>query len=215
MRRVSHAAWVLWMVVLVAAVACGGGRQDDAANLPDFGAAPSFTLTDQQEREVRSEDLSGQVVLASFVYTNCQDICPMVTARMRSMQERLQSADLLDGQVTLLSFTTDPNRDTPAALRDYASRFEVDERTWRFLTGSEQAIRSVIVDGFRLEAEALPPSGGGHEGHSMGQGDNYEVMHSGRIVLVDANGRIRAYYDSASLDYERVLREIRALVPQS
>jgi len=179
----------------------------------DFGAAPSFTLTDQLERPVRSDMFRGKVVVANFIYTSCTDICPLLSTQMQALQERLRRENLLGNQVQLLSFTVDPARDTPAVLRTYAGRHKADPDAWRFLTGAEETVKPLIMDGFHLGVQALPPPTaipGGHA-HDAASGD-YEVMHSGRFVLIDQQGHIRAYYDGRDFDAERVLRDIQGLL---
>lgn len=177
--------------------------------LNDFGPAPSFALTDHLERSVGSADFRGQVVVASFIYTSCRDICPTLSLRMRVLQERLRQERLLGEQVQMLSFTVDPARDTPAVLRAYAERHQADPDAWRFLSGPEETLVPLIVDGFRLGVEALPPNGAGHGDRS---GHSYEVTHSGRFVLIDRQGRIRAYYDGTDVELDRIVGDIRSLL---
>ena len=180
----------------------------------DFGVAPAFTLTDQLERPINSDMFKGKIVVADFIYTSCTDICPLLSTQMQALQERLRQENLLGNQVQLLSFTVDPVRDTPAVLRTYAARHKADPDAWRFLTGPEQTVKPLIVDGFHLGVQALPPptvTQGAHS-HSTALGQEYEVMHSGRFVLIDQQGHIRTYYDGREFDLERVLRDIRGLL---
>lgn len=185
-----------------------------ASTLPVFWDAPAFTLTDQLERPVSSDELRGKVVVANFIYTSCRDICPLLSVRMKALQERLREEQLLGRQVQLLSFTVDPERDTPAVLRAYAERHQADPLAWRFLTGPKDELVPLIVEGFRLGAQALPPEETGASGHdeSKEPGETYEVMHSGRFVLIDRQGRIRAYYDGRELDLDQVVTDIRGLL---
>ncbi len=184
------------------------------ASLDDFGALPAFALTDQLERPVSSGDLQGKVVVADFIYTSCRDICPMLTARMRDLQERLRRENLLVDRVQLLSFTVDPAIDSPAVLNAYAERFGADASAWRFLTGPEQKLVPLIVDDFHLGREVLPPKPGEQQGNGAGISPNaaYEILHGGRFVLIDPQGRIRAYYDGREFDLEQVVRDIRKLL---
>ncbi len=180
-----------------------------AAALEDYGPAPSFRLTDQLGRPIASEELAGKVILVDFIYTSCTDICPLLSEQMRTVQERLRAADLLDSRAQLVSFTVDPGRDTPEVLRGYAERYRADPRAWRFVTGPETDVLAVIVNGFYVGVQAMPPSLLS-PGDAPGSG-GYEVMHSGRLVLIDREGRIRSYYDTRELDIDRVVRDIRAL----
>lgn len=180
----------------------------------DFGVAPVWKLTDQLGRQVSAEAFRGQFVLADFMYTHCADICPQLSVKMQAVQARLRTEGMLGSEVQLLSFTTDPARDTPDVLRAYAARHQADPDAWRFLTGPEVTLVPLIVEGFRLGVQALPPSAQGRsESHAGTPPEvDYQVMHSGRFVLIDRQGRIRAYYDGQTLDPDRVVRDIRNLM---
>jgi protein SCO1/2 len=152
--------------------------------------------------------------VADFIYTSCRDICPMLTARMRDLQERLRQENLLAERVQLLSFTVDPAIDSPAVLNAYAERFGADASAWRFLTGPEQTLVPLIVNDFHLGREVLPPKPGEQHGNGTGISPNtaYEILHGGRFVLIDPQGRIRGYYDGREFDLEQVVRDIRTLL---
>lgn len=201
-------------LLFLALVTSGSRDLGQANSLEDFGAAPAFTLTDQLERPVRSDEFRGQVVVANFIYTHCRDICPLLSLRMQALQERLRRENLLGRPVQLLSFTTDPARDTPSVLRAYAERHQADPSVWRFLTGPESELVPLIVEGFRLGVLALPPSTASPSDPDTGQDPDrgYEVMHSGRFVLIDRQGRVRAQYDGRELDLDQVVRDIRQLL---
>lgn len=191
-----------------------GLRLSEAESLPDFGPAPDFALTDQFERPVGSEEMRGKIVVANFIYTNCTDICPLLSGQMQGLQERLRGQRLLGSGVELLSFTVDPDRDTPAVLRDYAERHRADPDAWRFLTGPPNEVVPLIVQGFKLGVAALPPkrTDPGEPAHGEAPAEGGEIMHSGRFVLIDRRGRIRAYYDGRELDPEQVMRDVQALL---
>lgn len=201
-------------LLLVALVGYRGLAHSQAGSLDVFGEAPPFALTDQLERPVTSTAFSGKVVVANFIYTSCPDVCPLLSAWMHQLQERLRQDGLLEGDVQLLSFTVDPARDTPPVLRAYAERHHADADAWRFLTGSEDELGPLIVDGFHLGVTALPPqeATASRDGDEHSNGGFYEVMHSGRFVLIDRQWRIRAYYDGREFDLERALTDIRYLL---
>jgi protein SCO1/2 len=186
-----------------------------SASVPEYGSAPQFSLTDQLGRPVADRDLRGKVVLANFIYTSCPDICPTTSGQMRTMQDLLREAGLLDADVRLLSITFDPTRDTPAQLRSYAEGLRADPERWRFLTGEASTVRQVVVQGFALEVKVMAPAvpGQEHGNHSTDAHAHspYEVSHSGRFVLIDRSWHIGGYYESADLVPEQLLSAIEAL----
>jgi len=170
--------------------------------LPTFGASPRFSLTDQQGAPFSSDDLGGRLALADFIYTSCQDACPLLTANMARVQEQLKADGRLGQKVVLLSFSLDPERDTPAALRAYGERFGVDASGWKMLTGSKEALEQA-AEAFKLGRPILLPP--------TQQNPAINLAHSNRVVLVDTSGQVRAYYRGDELDPEDVMRDIRKL----
>ena len=225
-RTAALAAAALGLAVLALVALAGyrlAGRPGLAAGqrqpegLDHLGEAPAFGLTDQLGRPVSSEQFRGRVVVANFIYTSCQDTCPLLSLRMQALQERLRREQLLGTQVQLLSFTIDPARDTPQVLRAYAERRQADPEAWRFLTGPERYVVSLVVQGFRLGVQPVAPGPGSDKGpreatDGGAAASSYDVMHSNRFVLIDRRGGIRAYYDGLELDLERVLRDVRHLL---
>jgi protein SCO1/2 len=101
------------------------------------------SLLDQDGRKVRmkSDILAGRIVVVDFIYTTCTTICPIFSATMASVQERLE--DRLGRDVLLITVTVDPQRDTPRRLREYAAKHQARHRGWTFLTGSKPDIDAV------------------------------------------------------------------------
>jgi cytochrome oxidase Cu insertion factor (SCO1/SenC/PrrC family) len=95
---------------------------------------------------VRRADMEGKVWIASFIFTNCPDECPLMTAEMAQFQS--DWAHVPD--LRLVSISVDPERDTPAVLSQYADRFNADPERWLFLTGDKRAIYHLAREGFRL-----------------------------------------------------------------
>ena len=110
---------------LAAGAACAGpAHAHDAPHderLPTIGQAPDFTLTSQDGATVSLHDFRGKVVAIAFIYTYCTDVCPMLTAHMASVQEKLGSA--FGPKIAFVSITVDPERDTPEVLKEYAAEF--------------------------------------------------------------------------------------------
>ncbi|HEV2126365.1 MAG TPA: SCO family protein, partial [Chloroflexota bacterium] len=151
-----------------------------------------------------------------FIYTSCGDTCPLLSTRMQALQERLRQERLLGNGVQLLSFTVDPARDTVDVLRAYAERYQADPQAWRFLTGHELEVRQLVVQGFKLGVQPIPLTAhAAQPGHDQPAGvheASYDVMHSNRIVLIDPQGRIRAYYHGLEVNPQHIVREVRPLL---
>ena len=154
------------------------------SDLPHYGQAPDFTFTERSGKEVKLQDLKGQVWIADFIFTRCQGMCPLLTGRMALLQEKLK-----DEKIKLVSFSVDPEYDTPKVLSEYASRFKAEEGKWLFLTGEKRMMWEMMSGGFHLGVEQATPEDL--------QAGAEPIMHSNRFVLVDQEGSIRGYYDSS------------------
>lgn len=175
--------------------------------IPTFGPMPAFNLINQSGQAVRSVDLKGKLLVVSLIYTNCPDICPITTSKMRSLQEELRQSGRIGKDVVLLSITVDPERDTPSVLTAYAKRHDADLSSWHFLTGELQQIREVVVAGFMLGFEKVD---GGHQ-HGGSTAGSYEVTHSDRIVVVDRSGQMRSTFRTEDFNVTQVVKLIDAL----
>ncbi len=154
---------------------------------------PDFNLTNQRGHAMSLSDLSGKVWVADFIFTSCPTICPPMTDEMVRLQNEFAS----ESELRFVSFSVDPERDTPAVLSRYADDFGVDGSRWAFLTGEKTSIYQLAHDGFNLAT--------GHRGS--------EILHSTRFVLVDRQGKVRGYYDSRSkANLKRLRRDIKTLL---
>ena len=111
------------------------GRQ--AVNI----AVPDFELKDQDGEVFHFASARGEVVLITFIFTTCPDVCPLLTAKFAAIQRELERQKITDYH--LLSITTDPERDTPTALKAYASQFKANTGHWSFLTGNRRDLAKV------------------------------------------------------------------------
>jgi protein SCO1/2 len=147
-----------------------------------YGTVPPFQLVNQNGQPFASAQLNGKIWIADFIFTSCRGPCPLISTRMSELQMPLEKTE-----VHLVSFTVDPDTDTPEVLRAYAEKLNAEPKRWDFLTGSKSAIYKLSHDGFKLavsdgsDAEGVP-------------------MHSTRMVLVDRHGQIRGYYEGTEPD---------------
>lgn len=96
--------------------------------LPDLGPAPDFDLVTADGQHVHLRDLRGQVVVVSFFYTWCPDVCPLHTDKKSLVRDLLGEA--FGSEVAFASITFDPVRDTPDVLLDYAAAFDAHVDGW-------------------------------------------------------------------------------------
>lgn len=161
-----------------------------ASKLPDYGFVPPFTMTDSTGQPFDRAELAGKVWIADFIYTNCPAECPMMTARMHSVEKQVRSED----DVRLVSFSVDPDRDTPAALTAFAHRFGGPTKQWVFLTGSPATVHELAYVTF-------------HVGDVIGK-----MNHSTKFMLVDKSGHLRGYYSTLDQDgIPSMMKDLAAL----
>jgi protein SCO1/2 len=162
-----------------------GCRQAQA--LPEFGKVPAFALTDQDGRPFSNSTLAGKVWVAAFVFTRCPMACPKVTKAMKGV---LVDAEREAVQLHFVSFSIDPENDTPEVLRKYAHDYGVDTARWTFVTGDPTAIRITAERGFKIAVEGVAdPSKA-----------DFGITHGTQLVLVDKEGSIRGFYGSGDAE---------------
>ncbi len=104
--------------------------------------APPFALTDQDGNALASSDLAGTTLLVDFVYTECPGPCPILTSRHVTLQRELPPE--LRARTRFVSISIDPARDTPDALRAYATARGADLAHWSFLTGPVDTVAALV-----------------------------------------------------------------------
>lgn len=156
---------------------------------------PDFAFTDQQKATVSQKVLEGNITVVDFIFTNCPTMCKDMSSEMLRVQEAFRDEE----ELQLLSFTVDPEQDTPEVLAKYAEQLGVKGQNWRFLTGDKAKIYQVARCGFMLPVQD-------------GNGNAEDFIHSNKLVLVDGQRRIRGYYDGDNRqEVDRLIQEIRIL----
>lgn len=176
--------------------------------LPVITQLPHFTLTNRDGRTVTLGDFAGTPWVADFIFTRCPGICPFMSQRMSRLATELPAS----GAVKLVSFSVDPDYDTPEVLQEYAERHHAPDH-WFFLTGESEKIRSLSRDGFLL---AVAESTEEDQAAASDVGESIEpIVHSNRFVLVDGAGRVRGYYDAFDeKEVAKLLGDVRTLLDE-
>jgi protein SCO1/2 len=177
--------------------ACKPRRQ-----LEVIDSIPSFTFSDQEGKPFGAGDMRGKVSVAAFMFTRCPTICPRITATMQVLQSRAQQQQV---PIHWVSFSVDPENDTPVVLDAYAREHNVDLRSWTFVTGDSTEIRAVAEQGFKIAAE----------GKAEANTEHYGISHGSHLVLVDKRGQIRGYYRTLDDDAQtRLLEDAKLLTEE-
>ena len=211
----------LWKAALVALplaivlTACSSIEPFEGTDLTAGEPATPFELVSQTGQTVTLSDYAGKVVLLTFLYTSCPDLCPAVTADLRDTHKLLgDDAD----EVAFVAISVDPARDSVASAREYSDRWRMTER-WDFLVGDEETLSSI------WEAYYIDPAvDRGSEDHETGSDQNhssgalqqiveesYLVIHSAPVYLIDKEG-IRRVLFTPPLEPEALVHDIRLLV---
>lgn len=200
--RASGRRFVQWVIAAFLILPLAGvassfllGRQisqdrvdgQDASQLPVYGTAADFTLTESSGRIMTRGDFLNTVWLADFIFTSCGGQCPRMSSEMARLQKTLPPG------VRFVSFSVDPDRDTPEVLSQYAVSYGAEKGRWFFLTGPFEDIKRVASSFY------------------MKQGDDPN-MHSTRFVLIDQGAQIRGYYDQTDPEFAAKLSKDLSLI---
>jgi cytochrome oxidase Cu insertion factor (SCO1/SenC/PrrC family) len=147
---------------------------------------PDFSLVTSSGEPLHKNDLDGKFWIASFIFTRCTGECPQVTGTMARLQKELSGKD-----VRLVSFSVDPEHDTPEILQSYAKMYGADPHQWLFVTGEKKQVYDLILDGFHLGVEQA-------KGDTRKPGR--EVTHSSSLMLVDRKGHVRGKFEGQAVD---------------
>ncbi len=196
----------LMIVVLLGACSSSGffaqaGNKESALNKIENKInypIEDFNVIDHNGDPFSSEDLKGKVWLANFIFTNCRTVCPPMTAHMAEIQRRLEAEGLDD--VQLVSFSVDPEVDTPEMLTEFASRFTDNLDNWHFLTGY---VQKYIEQFARMNFHTLV---------EKPESDD-QVIHGTSIYLVTQEGvAIKEYSGVSNVPYDEIIHDVKILV---
>lgn len=180
------------------AFAVTGAREDgpvaapntfEGGTMPDGFRAPDFELRDQDGKPVSMRALRGQPVAVTFLYTSCEDTCPLQVQTLRG------ALDELGRDVPALAIAVDPPRDTPERARAFLAEQRATGRI-RFVLGSRKELRPVW-DGFAIQPQT------------------FTQEHQSRFTLVDAKGFQRVGYPGEQATPERLAHDLRILAAEA
>lgn len=144
-----------------------------------------FEFTTQHNEAFSQEELMGEWSLAYFMYTNCTQVCPRTTANMVVLQEALED---LGKKVQTVSFSVDPDYDTPEVLMEYAGDYDINLDNWTLLTGYEFAeVQDLSAASFKANL-------------AQGSPGESEYSHSTSFFLINPDGQVIKKYDGMRIE---------------
>lgn len=153
-------------------------RYYSKSDLYEIGSAPSFELTNQDDKKISDKDYLGKVHVIEFFFSTCPTICPKMNQNMLKIQDEF----LNEKDFGIVSITINPDYDKPKVLKEHAEILGVKHANWNFLTGNKDYIYELANKGFNMYAGENKKAMGGFE-------------HSGMFALVDKEGNIRCRTD--------------------
>lgn len=162
-----------------------------------YHTIPNWEFNNQSGELINSDSLFGKIHIVDFFFSHCPTICPAKTVNIKKIQENLNNKCVTD--VEFLSFSVDPERDSAERLANYAKDYGIDISNWNLLTGSEEEIYKLGVEGYLVpnQKDSLAPGG---------------FLHSEKIMLIDDKSRIRAYYNGTDSDIiQQIISDVKSL----
>jgi protein SCO1 len=138
----------------------------------------NFAFLNQDSVVVSERDYAGKIYIADFFFTTCPTICPKMKTQLLRVYKHFEN----DTNLYILSHTIDPQHDNVSVLRAFAKNLKVSSPQWNFVTGDKAKIYAIAQKSYFVSANEDAQADGG-------------FVHSGAVVLIDRNRRIRGIYD--------------------
>lgn len=177
-------------------VACG--KEEIETNMSEKVA--DFTFTTQDNENLSLDDLKGEWWVADFIFTNCTTVCLPMTSNMAELQSMIKNEGL---NVQLISFSVDPDHDSPEVLKEYAEEYGADLSNWSFITGYDfETMKEFSIQSFRSLVQEPPP------------GDD-QVTHGTGFFLVNPDGEIIKKYDGVDpAEMDVIINDLKVVLDE-
>ena len=194
-----RSTWLIALVLLLAA--CGSNEVEPMSYYGN--TLEEFEAVNQHNETFTSEDMNGKVWLANLIFTQCVTVCPPMTQNMTELTQELEKADIENAGV--VSFSVDPDTDTPEVLSEYMSWYSPSETIeWQLLTGYEfEYLRDYALNNFKSIVK-LPQDG------------SNQVLHGTAIYLIDENGKLVKDYTGVDagdnkFETEQIVKDVKTM----
>jgi protein SCO1 len=185
-----------FQLIFISALLLSACGQKGIQNPLDY-PVNDFTAVTQENKPFEKKNLDGKIWVADFIFTNCADVCPPMTANMTKLQKMVEDEKLEN--VEFVSFSVDPTVDTPEKLTEYAKNFGLKDDNWTFLTGySQEFIETYAKETFKTLVKKPQ------------EGD--QVIHQTYFFLVGPDEKVKKIYDGyQEVPYDEMISDIKAL----
>ena len=157
-----------------------------------------FSFTNQNGKTITQKDYEGKIYVADFFFTTCGSICPIMTTNMIDVQK----AFVNNPKVMILSHTVTPEIDSVPVLKKYALEKGVIDSKWNLVTGDKRDIYSMARKSYLAVKLGKPE-------------ELYDMVHTENFVLVDAERRVRGFYDGTKKeDIQKLIEDIQWLLTE-
>lgn len=171
------------------------GEKYAVENANPYFKVPDFRFTNQDSMTTNQSFIKNKVWVANFFFTSCPSICPQMTRNLTTVQAAFSK----DDNVRIVSFSVDPEHDSPNKLKRYAQRYGINAAQWQLLTGNKKDLYQFARKGLSVVA-------------TDGDGGAGDFIHSDNLVLIDKEGHIRGYYDGTSRsEVKKLITDIKKL----
>jgi len=162
----------------------------------------TFRFENQNGQWISQKDMLGKVSVVEYFFTTCKSICPIMNTQMQRVQRKFAN----EPQVGIYSFTVDPETDSVAQMKRYATAHQAKAGQWHFLTGAKSDLYRLARRSFFV----LKPA----EAQNLGDAGS-DFIHTNNFVLVDKQLRIRGYYDGTNpKEVDRLLIHMQQLLDE-
>lgn len=160
-----------------------------------YHTIPAFNMLGQDSIQISNATLKGKIYVADFFFTSCPSICPVMQKNMLKLYKQYKD----ERDFAFLSYSIDPQHDTPSKLKKYSTQLGADSKKWYFVTGNKDSTYALAEKGYYATAKADSTAPGG-------------FVHSGGLILVDKERRIRGIYDGTQEDeVEKLSQDMKLL----
>ncbi len=161
-----------------------------------FHKVPEWTYLTEDSIPLSSSEIEDKIWIADFFFATCPTICVPMNESLNAVRDSLME---INNDMAYISFTIDPEKDTPANLRAYRKEHNFTGENWYFLTGDQEETKQLALEGFQILAQEDKKAPGG-------------FLHSSNFVLIDKNKHIRGVYNSLDeQDCQRLISDVKLL----